>query len=94
MLVDDFAYVTPKLLREAYVEALYRAKEFEFERLKQSYWYTMIMNVSLSRSIQPMLDKFPYHAAEPDFKRPFVRYDCVKTNTCSAETLRSPKEIC
>lgn len=92
--MDDFAYVTPELLREAYLEALYRAKEFEFERLKQSYWYNLILNVSLAKSIKPLYDKFPYEAAQSDFKRPFVRFDCVKTDTCSKETYRSPKQIC
>ena len=34
------------ILRTAYLEALYYAKEFEFERLKQSYWWSIIANVS------------------------------------------------
>eukprot|EP01034_Spumella_vulgaris_P022823 gene22823-28996_t len=35
LLVEDFDQVTPELLRTAYVEALYRADDFEFERLTQ-----------------------------------------------------------
>jgi hypothetical protein len=51
LLVDDFSELTPELLRTAYVEALYRVDEFEFERLTQSYW-----QVSDSMSTQPLFD--------------------------------------
>ena len=59
LIVEDFDMVTPELLRTAYIEAIYRADEFEFERLKQSWWWSLLYNVSTSRSTQPMLDKFP-----------------------------------
>jgi hypothetical protein len=36
LLVEDYALTTKELLREAYIEAVYRASEFKFERLKQS----------------------------------------------------------
>jgi len=52
LLVDDFADVTPDLLRNAYVEAVYRADDFEFERLKQSYWWSVIMEVSRAGNIK------------------------------------------
>jgi hypothetical protein len=38
LLLDDFDVITEPLLRSAYVEAMYRADEFEFERLRMSYW--------------------------------------------------------
>ena len=56
LLVDDFSELTPELLRTAYVEALYRVDEFEFERLTQSYWHALIGKVSDSMSTQPLLD--------------------------------------
>jgi hypothetical protein len=59
LLVDDFDDVTPELLHSAYVEALYRADDFEFNRLKQSFWWDVIYNVSVSMSIDPLLHFFP-----------------------------------
>jgi hypothetical protein len=50
LLVDDFDEVTPELLRTAYVEALYRADDFEFERLPQSFLWPFITNVSVTMS--------------------------------------------
>lgn len=63
LLVDDFAAVTPEMLRVAYVEALYRAKEFEFERLQQSFWWSLIHRISLSKSNKEYLEKFPFQGA-------------------------------
>jgi hypothetical protein len=57
LLVDDFDEVTPELLRAAYVEALYRVDEFEFERLTQSFWHALIGKVARSTSPQPLFDK-------------------------------------
>ena len=94
MLVDDFADVNPQMLRKAYVEAVYRAPDFEFERLTQSFWWNVIYNVSRSRSVRPMLDKFPYEAEESSFTRPRVPYACGKTGTCGPGTKRIPKESC
>jgi hypothetical protein len=68
--------------------------EFELERLRQSYWYTMIMNVSLSKSIDPMLAKFPMTAVDLDFMRPRERFDCWESNSCGKGTLRIPKKSC
>ena len=94
LLVEDFYDITPTLLRSAYVEALYRADEFEFERLTQNFWNTVIANVSRSRSTQPLLDKFPMRAEEPNFARPREPYECGKTNTCGPGTKRTPKQSC
>jgi hypothetical protein len=94
-LIEDFAELTPSLLRQAYVEALYRAKEFEYQRLTQSYWYNVVLNVSASMSIQPMLDAFPMHAEDATFTRPRVPYDCGRTNTCpDPKVKRIPRESC
>jgi hypothetical protein len=47
------------LLRTAYVEALYRAPDFEFHRLSMSFWLAFIRNVSESMTSQTLWDKFP-----------------------------------
>ena len=94
LLLDDFADVTPDLLRSAYVEAVYRAKEFEFERLTQSYWYSVITNVSATMSMRPLLDAFPMRAEDANFCRPRVPYPCGKTDTCGPGTKRIPAVSC
>ena len=92
LLVDDFQDITPEMLRAAYVEALYRVDDFEFERLKQSFWWSVVMNVSLTRSIQPLLDKFPMVAEDPSFTRPRVPFSCLKG--CGPGTKRTPHNSC
>lgn len=95
LIVEDFDVVTPQLLRTAYIEAIYRADEFEFERLKQSWWWSLMYNVSTAQSTQPMLDKFPPAESEDSFfTRPFERYDCWETNSCGSGTKRIPKNSC
>ena len=94
LLVEDFDEVTPELLRTAYVEALYRADDFEFERLTQSFWWSFIANVSVTMSTQTVLDKFPPQSEDPSFARPFVPFDCWKTNSCGVGTKRIPKSSC
>ncbi len=94
LLVDDYDEVTPELLRTAYVEALYQADNFEFERLKQSFWWSFIANVSVTMDSQTVLDKFPAHAEDSNFMRPMVPFDCWKTNSCGAGTKRIPKSSC
>lgn len=80
LLVDDFASITPSLLRSAYVEAIYRTytNEFEFTRLRQSFWLNLITNVSISKSSDPLTDLFPPHTGEsdPTFTRPSVPFRC------------------
>ena len=94
LLVEDFAVLTPLLLRTAYIEALYRSTDFEYQRLTMSFWFDVILNVSASRSIQPLLHYFPMHAEDPGFTRPRVPFDCWKTNSCGPGTKRIPKISC
>lgn len=83
-------------MRSAYVEALYRLEggEFEFERLKQSFWLNIIQQVSVSKSIDPMMDKFPMKAEDPTFTRPLIPYECAYNNTCGRGTKRIPLKSC
>ena len=62
LLVDDFYDINPAMLRQAYVEAVYRRDEFEYERLTQSFWYEIIYNVSAAKSTAPLLERFPMRA--------------------------------
>ena len=45
LLVEDFAMVTTELLREAYIEAIYQADLFQYNRLKQSYWSNLLYQI-------------------------------------------------
>eukprot|EP00601_Ochromonadales_sp_CCMP2298_P003641 CAMPEP_0173182638 /NCGR_PEP_ID=MMETSP1141-20130122/7955_1 /TAXON_ID=483371 /ORGANISM="non described non described, Strain CCMP2298" /LENGTH=586 /DNA_ID=CAMNT_0014105767 /DNA_START=48 /DNA_END=1808 /DNA_ORIENTATION=+ len=94
LLVEDFDQVTPALLQTAYVEALYRAEEFEFKRLTQSFWFGLVMNVSAARSSQPLLDLFPPESEDPTFTQPKERFDCWESNSCGKGTKRISKSFC
>lgn len=94
LFVEDFYEITPELLRVAYLEALYRADDFEYERLKQSYWFDFIANVSATMSVQTILDKFPMSAEIPNFARPREPYECGTTDTCGTGTKRTPRKSC
>ena len=94
LLLDDFSEISEELLRTAYLEALYHVKEFEFERLTQSFWFSVIHNVSSTKSSAILYEKFPMAAEDPTFTRPFKRYACAATNSCGAGTKRIPKDEC
>ena len=94
LFVDDFSDITPDLLRSAYVEALYYKDEFEFKRLRQSFWWEVLSNVSASKSALPLLDAFPMAAEKPMFTRPWEPYSCWETNGCGPGTMRTPKAYC
>ena len=99
MLVDDFDEVTPDLLRVAYIEALYRADEFEYERLTQSFWDTFISNVSQSASVslalQTIFSKFPPESQDSSFTRPLQPFTCGENGElCGVGTKKTPKSTC
>ena len=45
LLVDDFADVTPELVRQAYVEALYRVDEWQYGRITEKHWIGILKEV-------------------------------------------------
>ena len=84
------------LLLAAAYKALYRADDFEFNRLKQSFWWDVIYNVSKSMSIEPLLHFFPMEAEDIGFTRAKEPYECGKFNPhrCGPGTKRIPKTSC
>lgn len=97
LLVDDFGHITEPLLRSAYVEALYRADDFEFERLTQSFWVELIYKVVTSKSSEALLEKFPVSAEDPTFRRPAVPFECTAadgSSSCGPGTIRFPRNGC
>jgi len=45
LLVDDFAELTPFIIRQAYVEAIYRADSWEYKRITTNWWQSLIYKV-------------------------------------------------
>lgn len=81
LLVDDYSEVNEDLLRQAYVEAMYRASEFEYFRLRQSFWTDIIgfTASSVYNKKGDFLSKvFPMKAEKENFVRPFHPCDnCI-----------------
>ena len=45
LLLDDFADVSPEVVRQAYIEALYRVEEWEYTRITEKHWVTILKEV-------------------------------------------------
>lgn len=67
LLLDDYDELTPALVRQAYVEALYRADEWEYERMTRRWWERLIFDISYSGSIEPLLHFHPMKAEDAGF---------------------------
>jgi hypothetical protein len=94
LLVDDYYYVTEQMLREAYVEALYRAHKWEYERITWQWYERLLYEVSYAQDIAPMLKKHPMSAVDLNFTRPLIPFDCEAMGGCGPGTKRVPKHSC
>ena len=94
LFVDDFADITGPMLRQAYLEILYRADEWEYERLTKQYWERLIYEVADSGSIEALERNHPMAAVDEQFTRPLVPFDCEKLGGCGPGTKRVPKKSC
>ncbi|RYY85489.1 hypothetical protein EON63_07405 [archaeon] len=95
LFVDDFFDVNPTLLHSAYVEAIYRSLrgEWEYHRLTQSYWFNVLLNVSVHKSPLPYIHSHPL--IEDGLSRPRQRFDCGEGGKgCGHGTRRIPKQSC
>jgi hypothetical protein len=54
--------VTPELIRGAYVEAIYRRDEWQYERLTKEYWLDLIRVTSTTKSNRFFMEKHPMSA--------------------------------
>jgi len=77
---------TGPLLRQAYLEALYHADDWEYERMTTQYWQRLIFEVSETASLEPMLRRHPMTAEDQNFTRPLVPYDCALADRIWYET--------
>lgn len=77
-------------------EAIYRdlRHEFDYNKLKQSYWYGILTNVSLLMNNQNMFVRFPVSVEDGNFTRPRDRFNCDEIGGCSKGTKRTPKRSC
>lgn len=94
LLLEDFADLSPAVLRQAYVEALYRADEWDYTRITERYWQRMVYEVSKTGSIENMLKLHPMKAEDDTFTRPLIPFDCEAMGGCGPGTKRVPKKSC
>jgi hypothetical protein len=92
LLVEDFAEVTPEIVRQAYIECLYRVDEWEYKRLTQRFWVRLLYKVSETGDASIMKKLFPMSAVDDTFVRPMIPFDC--SNGCGKGTKRPPKHSC
>lgn len=93
--MDDFADVTPDLIHSAYIEAVYREDEWEYERLTLPFWKDMIRQASESQSSDPFFHRFPMKSVLKGFIRPLFPFNCKAMGGCGPEvTARMPREYC
>ena len=93
LLVDDFADVTPELIRQAYVEAVYRADSWDYRRITARYWERLIFKASETGTHEHMLRLHPLLPEMLAFARPLVPFACGDGG-CGKGTRRVPKSSC
>ena len=95
LLVDDFADVTPELIRQAYVEALYRADSWDYRRITARYWERLIFKASETGTHEHMLRQHPLLPEMLAFARPLVPFSCGGgEGGCGKGTRRGPRKSC
>jgi len=94
LLVDDFADVTPFVIRQAYVEAIYRADSWDYKRITTRWWERLLYKVSETGSISHLLRLHPTQAEDVTFTRPMVPFDCKAIGGCGHGTKRVPSKSC
>lgn len=94
LFVDDYADLTVDIIKVAYIEALYRADEWEYERLTMRHWEDIIFQTAVSENLDYVLAKHPMKAVDENFARPLNYFNCIKLGGCGPGTLRTPYNIC
>ena len=60
--MDDFAELTPALIQGAYVEALYRIDEWEYQRLTFAWWERLLYQTSVDGNNDYLMRNHPMDA--------------------------------
>ena len=107
LLVDDFYDISSNMLHTAYIEAIYHADDFLYEKLTQQFWFDVLKKLStVGLHASDLLTKyFPMKAEDHTFARPAIlgfgqKEMDVKyrnkggVNTCIREDLNYEKGKC
>lgn len=95
LLVDDYSEVTPLMVRTAYIEAIYHADEWEYERLTRKFWENVIKSVAAASSTDEMMRILPDRGIDYNFARPMIPYTCGRIGGCDYnKTKRVPENSC
>ena len=106
--MDDFADLTGEFIQGAYVEAMYRIDEWEYQRLTVAWWERLLYQTSVDGNSDYLMQNHPMDAGEKccscayinvfivdtGFTRPLVPFDCVAMGGCGAGTKRTPRVSC
>lgn len=84
LMLDDYADLSESILRTAYVEALYRADEWEYARMTQPWYERLIYQVATRGDIEPLMRLHPMSAEDRKFTRPLVPFTCDSKSSGSS----------
>jgi hypothetical protein len=94
LFVDDYADLTADMIRLAYVEAIYRADEWEYNRLTRKYWQDLVYQTSITENLDYVMERHPMRAVDEDFMRPYTYFNCKRMGGCGPDTKRTPYNNC
>lgn len=92
LLLDDYAELTEAILRQAYVEALYRVDNWQYARMTKRWYERLMYDVAETGSIESLLRLHPMGAEDRTFTRPLVPFQCE--GGCGVGTKRTPVTSC
>ena len=58
-------------------KAIYRADEWEYERLSGKWYNDLIFQMSAEKSMRVLQEKHPIEAIDSTFTRPLIPFDCT-----------------
>ncbi len=97
LMVDDFADVTPELVRQAYAEAIYRLSDWDYSKLTHKWWENVISEIASTGLSSTGTYYLPMKGVDEHFTRPMAPYTCgphSSGNCTGAGTKRVPAQSC
>ena len=97
LMVDDFADVTPELVRQAYAEAIYRLSDWDYSKLTHKWWEHLILEIASTGLSSTGTYYLPMKGVDENFTRPMAPYTCgpYSSGSCTgAGTKRVPAQSC
>ena len=92
--------MTPAVVRQAYVEALYHAHQgrWDYRRLTERWWTDLVAATAAAGNLTTVLTRHPL-PVYPDalggpFSRPLVPFSCRPPRRCGRGTHRTPARSC